>query len=134
MFGFLTLGHVGSQLPDQESNPHLLHWKVSLSRWTTQEVPHYPFVEALGGNLLLWQLRVARALPSRRAPAHVVLVLVRVFIIDAFHIQFLVPKLPVQRQRINFPRVAALTSIGIWPKGAFKGRHDIDRGPVGVLL
>ena len=27
-FGVLATRHVESQLPNQESNPHLLHWKV----------------------------------------------------------------------------------------------------------
>ena len=28
VLGFLAMSHMGSQLPDQGSNPHPLHWKV----------------------------------------------------------------------------------------------------------
>ena len=45
-FGFLAARHVGSQLPDQGSNPHPLHWKVKsqpLDHWTTGEVPESIF-------------------------------------------------------------------------------------------
>ena len=35
---FLAVRHVGSQLPDQGSNPHPLHWKVKSYHWTTRGV------------------------------------------------------------------------------------------------
>ena len=38
-FGFLSVRHVGSWLPDQGLNLHLLHWKASLNQWTLREVP-----------------------------------------------------------------------------------------------
>ena len=38
---FLTTRHVRSQLPDQESNPHPLRWKVNLNYWTARESPRH---------------------------------------------------------------------------------------------
>ena len=35
---FLATRHVGSQLPQQGLNLHSLHWKASLSHWTTREL------------------------------------------------------------------------------------------------
>ena len=36
--GLVALQHVGSQFPDQGSNPRPLHWKVDSYSWTTREV------------------------------------------------------------------------------------------------
>ena len=44
--GFVASWHVGSQLPDQGSNPHPLHWKVKSNHWTTREVPISPLLES----------------------------------------------------------------------------------------
>lgn len=37
--GLVVLQYVGSQLHDQKSNPHPLHWKVNSNHCTNQEVP-----------------------------------------------------------------------------------------------
>ena len=42
-FMFLVIGLVGSQLPDQESNPHPLHYKANLNHQATREVPFLIF-------------------------------------------------------------------------------------------
>ena len=36
-----TTWYVGSEFPDQESNPSSLHWEHSLSHWTTVKVPNF---------------------------------------------------------------------------------------------
>ena len=46
--------HVGSWLPDQESNLSLLHWQ-SLNHWTTRKVPICCFFFFFGGpKILVW--------------------------------------------------------------------------------
>ena len=40
LFLVSTVWQVGSWFPDQELNPHLLHWKTwSLEHWTIRRVP-----------------------------------------------------------------------------------------------
>ena len=41
-FGFLAARHVGSELPDQGSNPHPLHWKAKSQPLDHQESPSVP--------------------------------------------------------------------------------------------
>ena len=44
LFGFLAISHVGSYLPDQRPNPHLLHLKAKSSPWATREAPKQLFL------------------------------------------------------------------------------------------
>ena len=50
--GFVASRHVGSQGPDQGSNPHPLHWQVKSNHWTTREVPISPLLEPELGTWL----------------------------------------------------------------------------------
>ena len=42
LFRFWFFGHKASGIPNQESNPHPLHWQ-NLNSWTTREVPLFLF-------------------------------------------------------------------------------------------
>ena len=41
--GLVALWHVGSEFPDQGSNPHPFIGRWILNHWTTREVPHTAF-------------------------------------------------------------------------------------------